>query len=280
MLEIGRFNQLAVHRISAAGAWLATEAGEILLPLKYVRAALQPGDTIKVFVYRDSEDRLIATTVAPKVQTGQFAVLEVTDVGRFGAFLDWGLDKELLVPFSEQVTPMKTGESHLVGVYLDNSGRLAASAKVDKFLDTADVPLHVGDEVELLIWEFTDLGAKVIINGRYPGLLFKDELYGKPMLGAKLKGYVKKVREDKKIDVTLRKSGCSDMEGCKERVLKTLAATGGYLPLGDKSPSDEIGEVLDMSKKAFKKAVGSLYKDGFIDLTQDGIKLRGKQAED
>lgn len=276
MLEIGRYNQLAVHRISAAGAWLATEAGEILLPLKYVRAALQPGDTLNVFVYRDSDDRLIATTVAPKVQTGQFAVLEVTDVGRFGAFLDWGLDKELLVPFSEQVTPMKTGESYLVGVYLDNSGRLAASTKIGKFLDTADVPLQVGDEVELQIWEFTDLGAKVIINGRYPGLLFKDELYGKPTLGARLKGYVKKIREDKKIDVTLRKSGSSGIEGCKERVLKTLAVTGGYLPLGDKSPPGEIDEVLGMSKKAFKKAVGSLYKDGFIELTKDGIRLRNE----
>jgi predicted RNA-binding protein (virulence factor B family) len=274
MLQIGRYNQLAVHRVTATGAWLATEAGEILLPLKYVRAALQQGDTVTVFVYRDSEDRLVATTVAPKVQAGQFAVLKVTDVGRFGAFLDWGLDKELLVPFSEQATPLKTGESCMVGVYLDNSGRLAASTKIGKFLDTADAPLQVGDEVELQIWEFTDLGAKVIINGRYPGLLFKDELYGKPTLGTKLQGYVKKIRDDKKIDVTLRKSGSSGIEGCKEKILKTLAATGGYLPLGDKSPPDEIDEVLGMSKKAFKKAVGSLYKEGSIELTRDGIRLR------
>jgi len=276
MLEIGRFNQLEVQRISSTGAWLATEAGEILLPMKYLLASLKRGDTVTVFVYRDSDDRLIATTAAPKVQAGQFAVLEVTDVGRFGAFLDWGLDKELLVPFSEQVTPMKTGESYLVGVYLDNSGRLAASAKIGKFLETADVPLKAGEEVELMICEFTGLGAKVIINGRYSGLLFKDELYGKPALGAKLRGYVKKIRKDNKIDVTLKKSGYSGMEGCRERVLKTLEVTGGYLPLGDKSAPDEIGEVLGMSKKSFKKAVGSLYKDGFIELAEEGIRLRNR----
>ena len=274
MLEIGKFNQLEVKNISPAGALLASEAGDILLPQKYIPAGSKPGDSINVFVYRDSNDRLIATTRTPKTQVGEFAVLEVRDSGPVGAFLDWGLEKDLLVPFSEQPAPMKKGERHLVGIYLDNSGRIAASAKIGKFLEAENIPLTVGEEVDLMIYECTDLGAKVIINGRYPGLLFRDEIYGKPFPGARFKGYVRTVRADKKIDVTLRKPGDKGLEGSKERVLKALAATGGFLPLGDKSPPDLIGEVLKMSKKTFKKAIGNLYKEGFIDLTEDGIKLR------
>lgn len=276
MLEIGRFNKLAVKKISPTGATLASEAGDILLPHTYIPAGLRQGDTVNVFVYRDSNDRLIATTRTPKAQVGEFAVLEVKDTGPVGAFLDWGLEKDLLVPFGEQPAPMKKGERHLVGVYLDNSGRVAASAKIGKFLETDDIPLHAGEEVDLMIYAFTDLGAKVIINGRYSGLLFKNEIYGKPAPGARFKGYVGKIRADKKIDVTLRREGSVGMDKSRERIMKTLAATGGFLPLGDKSPPDLIGEVLKMSKKSFKKAVGSLYKDGFIELTETGIKLRNR----
>ena len=276
MLEIGNFNQLEVKKISSTGASLASEAGDILLPQKQIPAGLRPGDSINVFVYRDSNDMLIATTRTPKAQVGEFAVLEVKDVGPVGAFLDWGLEKDLLVPFGEQPVPMKKGERHLVGVYLDNSGRVAASARIGKFLETDNIPLHVGEEVDLMIYAFTDLGAKVIINGRYPGLLFRNEIYGKPAPGARFKGYVSKIREDKKIDVTLRKEGAEGMGRSRERIMKTLAATGGFLPLGDKSPPDLIGEVLKMSKKSFKKAVGSLYKEGFIELTDTGIKLRNR----
>ena len=274
MLDIGAFNRLDVKKISSTGATLASDAGDILLPRKYVPAGTMAGDAVDVFVYRDSKDRLIATTRTPKVRVGEFAVLEVRDMAPVGAFLDWGLEKDLLVPFSEQPVPMKKGERHLVRVYLDNSGRIAASARIEKFLETADIPLKAGDEVDLMIYALTGLGAKVIINGRCAGLLFKSELYGKPAPGARFKGYIGKVRDDGKIDVTLKKRGHQGMEGSKERVLKTLAATGGFLPLGDKSPPDLIGEVLKMSKKTFKKAVGSLYKEGFIELTEQGIKLR------
>ena len=276
MLEIGNYNQLDVKQISSAGASLASEAGDILMPQKQIPAGLSPGDSVNVFVYRDSNDRLIATTRTPKAQVGEFAVLEVKDISPVGAFLDWGLEKDLLVPFGEQPVPMKKGERHLVGVYLDNSGRVAASAKIGKFLETDDIPLHGGEEVDLMIYAFTDLGAKVIINGRYSGLLFRSEIYGKPAPGARFKGYVRKIREDKKIDVTLKREGPEGMGKSKERLMKTLAAAGGFLPLGDKSPPELIGEVLKMSKKSFKKAVGSLYKEGFIELTDTGIKLRNK----
>lgn len=276
MLEIGKYNQLEVKKISSFGAYLASEAGEILLPQKYAPEGLKPGDVVKVFVYLDSEDRLVATSQTPKAQVGDFAVLEVKDNSPIGAFLDWGLEKDLFVPFSEQTVPMKKREKYLVRLYLDRSERIAASAKIGKFLETELIPLKVGEEVDLMIYEFTDLGAKVIINGLYAGLLFRNELYGKPVPGTRLKGYVNKIREDKKIDVTLRKSGCSGVDGCKERIMKTLEASGGFLPLSDKSSPELIGELLEMSKKTFKKAIGSLYKDGFIELTEENIKLRNK----
>lgn len=276
MLEIGKYNQLEVKKISSFGAYLASEAGEILLPQKYAPEGLKPGDVVKVFVYLDSEDRLVATSQTPKAQVGDFAVLEVKDNSPIGAFLDWGLEKDLFVPFSEQPVPMKKREKYLVRLYLDRSERIAASAKIGKFLETELIPLKVGEEVDLMIYEFTDLGAKVIINGLYAGLLFRNELYGKPVPGTRLKGYVNKIREDKKIDVTLRRSGYSGIDGSKERIMKTLEASGGFLPLSDKSSSELIGEVLKMSKKTFKKAIGSLYKDGFIELTEESIKLRNK----
>lgn len=276
MLEIGKYNQLEVKKISSFGAYLASEVGEIFLPQKYAPDGLKPGDVINVFIYLDSDDRLIATSQIPKAQVGEFAVLEVKDNSPIGAFLDWGLEKDLFVPFSEQLVPMKKREKYLVRLYLDRSERIAASAKIGKFLETEIIPLKIGEEVDLMIYEFTDLGAKVVINGLYAGLLFRNELYGKPVLGTRLKGYVNKIREDKKIDVTLRKSGYSGIDGSKERIMKTLVASGGFLPLSDKSSPDLIGEVLKMSKKTFKKAIGSLYKDGFIELTEESIKLRNK----
>jgi predicted RNA-binding protein (virulence factor B family) len=274
MLEIGMHNLLEVKKITPAGAQLASDAGDILLPAKYITAGTGQGDTVNVFVYLDSSDRLTATTRTPKALVGEFAVMAVIDICPVGAFLDWGLEKDLLVPFSEQVKPMEKGERHLVRVYLDNTGRIAASARIDKFLETSDIPLHAGDEVTLMIHAFTDLGAKVIINDLFAGLLFKDEIHGTHLIGTRFTGYVSKMRVDGKIDVTLRKPGQKGLEGSRERILTTLAATGGFLPLGDKSPPDLIGDVLNMSKKTFKKAVGSLYKEGSIEITENGIRLR------
>lgn len=274
MLAMGKYNKLKVRKIDDACAYLDSAAGDIILPSLYVPAGTKPGDTINVFVYRDSIDRLAATTIAPKAQVGEFAVLEVTDNSRIGSFLDWGLDKDLFVPFSEQPVPMKKRENYVVRVYLDKAERITASARIDKFLESGNIPFRFGEEVDLMIYQFTDLGAKVIINGRYPGLVFKNELYSRPSLGARLTGYVSKVREDKKIDVTLKKSGAQEIDGDKEMVLTTLAAAGGFLPFGDKSPPEQIEEALKMSKKAFKKVIGNLYKDGTIELTVEGIKLK------
>lgn len=273
MLAIGNFNKLKITRITAEGAYLATDEGEVLLPGRQLPAGVGPGDRIDVFVYLDSADRPAATTVAPKAAVGEFAFLAVTDTGKFGAFLDWGLEKDLLVPFAEQRERMRRGERHVVAVYLDNSGRIAASAKIGKFLDTADIALREGDEVELLIYELTELGAKVIINGRHGGVLFRSELHGREV-GERLKGYVKKIRDDRKIDVTLKKEGSRELAEPKEQIVQALTARGGFLPLNDKSSPEMIAELLRMSKKTFKKAVGGLYKERLVDLTDEGVKLR------
>jgi len=274
MLEIGKYNRLEVKKLSAIGAYLVSELGDILMPTKYVPEGLHPGEHIKVFVYLDSEDRLLATTLTPKAQVGDFAVMEVKDVSNVGAFLDWGLEKDLLVPFSEQPRPMQKGDKYLVRVYLDRSERIAASAKIGKFLDRTHVTLKGGEEVKLTFYEFGDLGAKVIINGRYDGLLFKSELFGKYEIGATVKGFVKKVRSDGKIDVALRKGGVQDIAGGRESFLRVLSERGGFLPVGDKSPPELISEMFRMSKKSFKTVIGNLYKEGVIEITREGIRLR------
>ena len=276
MPEVGRFNKLVVTGISGTNVICPTAEGEILVPLETLPAGTAPGDTVNLFVYRDSGDRLAATPRTPKVQVGEFALLEVTAIDRMGAFLDWGLEKELLTPFAEQPTPFRKGERHLVAAYVDNSGRIAASARVGRFLETEHINLHVGEEVELMIWDYTPLGAKVIINGRFGGLMFRDELFTRPVPGTRMKGYVKKIREDGKVDVTLKKAGQNEMAEGRERLMQTLTSAGGFLPLGDKSPPEQIGALLNMSKKTFKKVVGGLYKEGCITVAEDGITLRSK----
>ena len=274
MLEIGKYNRLEVKKLSAIGAYLVSEMGDILMPTKYVPEGLHPGEHIKVFVYLDSEDRLIATTLAPKAQVGEFALLEVKDTGSVGAFLDWGLEKDLLVPFSEQPRPMQKGEKYLVRVYLDRSDRIAASAKLGKYLETRNIKLACGEEVQLTFYEFGELGAKVIINGRYQGLLFKNEIFGSYQVGDRVKGFVAKLREDGKIDVSLRKGGAQDPAGGKEKFLKALRDSGGFLPVGDKTPPQQISAQFNLSKKSFKMLIGNLYKQGVIEITREGVKLR------
>uniref|UniRef100_C6E937 RNA binding S1 domain protein n=1 Tax=Geobacter sp. (strain M21) TaxID=443144 RepID=C6E937_GEOSM len=274
MLEVGKYNRLEVKKISAIGAFLVSELGDILMPTKYVPEGLHPGEHVKVFVYLDSEDRLLATTLTPKAQVGDFAVLEVKDVGNVGAFLDWGLEKDLLVPFSEQPKPMNKGEKHLVRVYLDRSDRIAASARLGKFLEKSRIELKEGEEVRLTFYQFGDLGAKVVINDRYDGLLFKSELFGRYEVGTSAKGFVKKIRPDGKIDVTLSKGGGKDLHGSRESVLRVLGERGGFLPVGDKSSPELISEMFSMSKKSFKTVIGNLYKEGVIEISPEGIRLR------
>jgi predicted RNA-binding protein (virulence factor B family) len=274
VLEIGKYNRLEVKKISAIGAYLISELGDILMPTKYLPEGLHPGEHIKVFVYLDSEDRLIATTLTPKAQVGDFALMTVRDTSNVGAFLDWGLEKDLLVPFGEQPRAMRTGEQHLVRVYLDRSERIAASAKIGKFLESGTSRLQVGEEVALMFYEFGDLGAKVIINGRFGGLLFKSELFGNYRVGDTTRGFVAKIREDGKIDVTLRLKGQQDVAGGKQVILDKLKASAGFLPVGDKSPPQEIAALFGMSKKSFKTAIGNLYKEGVIEIRPEGLKLR------
>jgi predicted RNA-binding protein (virulence factor B family) len=277
MLLVGRHNRLTISRINATGAFLATDEGDVLLPGKFIPAGAEPGMDLDVFIYCDSEDRLVATTQTPKTEVGEFALLRVTDThDAIGAFLDWGLDKDLLLPFAEQTSPANTGEQVLVRLYLDQSGRIAASGRLEKFLQPADGSLNVGDEVRLMAYGATDLGVKVIINNRYGGLLFRTELYDTPARGHLLTGYVRKIRTDGKIDVTLRKGGAHEAMKDRELILTALKTRDGFLSLTDKSAPEEIAGALHLSKKSFKKAVGGLYKEGLIAMTAEGIRLRRK----
>ena len=274
MLNIGNYNRLEIARINASGAFLSSSQGEILLPGRLVPKGAEPGAMLDVFIYVDSEGRLTATTRKPRAVVGDIAFLKVKDNVAVGTFLDWGLEKDLLLPFGEQTAPLRRGEQVLVSVYLHTSGRVAASAKLDKFLKPADGTLFEGDEVDLQVYAFSDLGAKVVINNTFAGLLFRSELVITPVCGERMRGYVKKIREDGKIDVTLRKGGVQEAAADREIVLDALKAHKGLLPITDKSSPEAIAELLRLSKKSFKKAVGGLYKDGLIDMTADGIKLK------
>ena len=205
MLEIGNYNTLEISRITASGAVFTTPDGEVLLPLRLLPTGSEAGSSLTVFVYVDSEGRLTATTKRPRAVVGDIALLNVMETTTVGSFLDWGLEKDLLLPFGEQLEPVRRGNKVLVKVYLHTSGRIAASAKLEKFLKPVDESLAVGGEVELIVYAFTDLGAKVVINNSYGGLLFNTEFVMKPSCGDRLKGYVKKIRDDGKVDVTLRR---------------------------------------------------------------------------
>jgi len=274
MLRIGNYNQLKIARISASGAFLPSDAGEILLSGRLVPKGAEPGSVLNVFIYVDSEDRLTATTRKPRAVVGDFALLKVKDNVTVGTFLDWGLEKDLLLPFGEQTTPLRRGEEVLVRVYLHSSDRVAASTKLEKFLKPADGTLAEGDEVELLVYAFSDLGAKVVINNTFSGLLFRNELFINPACGERLRGYVKKIRDDGKIDVTLRMGGVREAANDREVILDALKAHNGLLPLNDKSSPEAVAGLLRMSKKSFKKAIGGLYKEGLVDITPEGVRLR------
>jgi predicted RNA-binding protein (virulence factor B family) len=274
MLEIGNYNTLKIARITASGALLSSEAGEILLPGRLVPKGAEPGNELKVFIYVDSEDRLTATTRKPRAVVGDFALLKVKDNVTVGTFLDWGLEKDLLLPFGEQTDQLRRGQDVLVYIYLHSSDRVAASARLDKFLKPADHSLFEGDQVELLVYGISDLGAKVIINTTFGGLLFKNELFVTPAIGERMQGYVKKIREDGKIDVTLRMGGTRETALDREAILDALKAHNGFLPLSDKSPPEAIAGLLKMSKKSFKKAIGGLYKDGLVDISPEGVRRR------
>ena len=279
MAEVGQFNTLKVVKQVPFGLYLdgGNEWGEILLPNKFVPSGTQMGDEVRVFLYFDSEDDIIATTQRPRAVLGQFAYLEVIDVNRVGAFLDWGLDKDLLVPQPEQRRPMEKGRSYIVYIKHDGEGRIVASSKIDRFLDKYPSRLQPGDEVSLLIAETTELGNKVIVNDSRWGLIHHDDIFQDLRYGKRMKGFVKTVREDGKLDLTLRQAGRERISGLGEAILKELNKQGGFLPLHDKSDAQEIKRVFGESKKSFKSAIGHLYKQRLITIESNGIRLVEKE---
>ena len=276
MIYLGEYNSLKIVRQTDNGIYLTDEenSGEVLLPNKFVPESWDVGDVLQVFIFKDSEDRITATTDKPLIKLNEFACLQVRDVNDFGAFLNWGLDKDLLVPFKEQPGKMIPGNWYIVHLYLDEqTNRLAASARYQKFLQKQFIRLQAGEAVDLLIDDQTELGVNVIINNRYRGLIYQNEIFEKLRRGDRRKGYVKLVRPDGKIDVTLQKAGYAKIEPNGEKILAQLKANHGYLLLTDKSDPDDIAEALKMSKKTFKKAIGTLYKQHLIRLEEDGIYL-------
>ncbi|MEM8893683.1 MAG: S1-like domain-containing RNA-binding protein [Bacteroidota bacterium] len=275
MIAIGKYNTLRIERFAPPGLYLEDEEGsEVLLPNRWVTDEMKVDDELEVFIYRDSEDRMIATTLKPYILRDEFGYLQVKQVNQIGAFLDWGLEKDLLVPFKEQRAKMREGGRYLVHLYLDiESWRLSASAKIQKYLETENIELGVGEEVELLVCERTELGVKVIINHLYQGLLYSNELFKEVRMGDKTSGYVKAIREDGKIDVSLEKQGYKSIEPNAQKILDLLQQNEGFLPLHDKSDPEKIKYQLGMSKKLFKKAIGALYKDKKIVLVAKGIRL-------
>lgn len=273
---IGSYNTLKIVKRVAFGLYLdGEEMGEILLPNRYVPDNAQIGDYLNVFVYTDGEDRPIATTAEPLAVVGDFAFLQVKSVASVGAFLEWGIMKDLLVPYSEQTISLNEGQKVLVYVYLDSkTKRVVASAKWEKFTEKQDFSeISEGDEVKVLVASQTELGYKVLINQRYTGLIYKNEVFSKINIGDSLTAYISKIRPDGKIDVRLKKSGYEAVAGEAENLLTLLKKSGGFLPTTDKSPAEVIYEVCGMSKKTYKKAVGELYKKRLIVLTENGIKL-------
>ncbi len=274
MLELGRMNTLRVTEIDDDGAWLQAEGEQILLPRCELTDDVRLGQKMTVFVYCAMSGEPVATLREPKALLGEFALLEVAQVNAHGAFMDWGLDKDLLVPNNEQLEPMKRGRSYLVKVRLDRQGRPIGSCRIEKGLSSADASLVDGQEVDLLVWRFTPLGAKVIVNQRFDGLLYRDEIGSRLNYADSVKGYVRQIRADGKIDCTLSMAPRDGIEDARTRILNALNAHHGFLPLHDKSPAEAVQEELGLSKKLFKKGLGGLYKDGLVELSEQGVRLK------
>lgn len=276
MIKVGKYNRLKVLRAVNFGLYLGAEhEGDVLLPKKYVPEDTKLGQMITVFVYLDSEHRPVATTLHPKIQRNEFGVLQVKQVSRVGAFMDWGLEKDLLVPFREQEGRMIEGESYPVFLYMDTvSQRLVASGHVHKFLEKEHVRVSEGEEVDFLVTERTENGFRGILNNLHWGMIYHNEIFQEVKIGDRLKAWVKMVREDLKVDLSLQVPGIGAIEPNAQLILEKLEAEGGFLPLHDKSDPEKIKALLKMSKKAFKKAIGGLYKQRLIEIGPDGISKK------
>lgn len=275
MINLGEYNTLEVLRDTEPGLFLGDgDDNDVLLPNRYVPEVFEIGDKIEVFVYLDNEERPVATTDKPYIKKGDFGLLRCNQVTKFGAFLDWGLVKELFCPFKEQAFKMKAGGWYLVHCYLDEeTERLVASSKTNHFLDNKELTVSQFDEVDLIVSHPSDIGMNVIVNKKHLGLVFNDDIYKDISVGDRLKGIVKKVRPDNKLDISLNQIGYRNIEPNAEHILFTLQDNDGFLSLNDKSDPEDIKEHLQMSKKSFKKAIGSLYKDRLITIENEGIRL-------
>ena len=274
MLKIGEYHTLKIDRETKVGLFLVNETDDVLLPNKYVPNDFTIGDDITVFVYLDHEERPVATTLKPFITLNSFAVLKVNYINKFGAFLNWGMEKDLFVPFKEQARPMEKDKRYIVTMYLDKqTGRLAASSKINQFLDKEPLDVEVGQEVDLMVSHITEIGINVIINGKFRGLAYQNEVFETVSPGYKTKGYIKTIRPDGKIDVSFQKQGFEAIDDSSQQVLEALKQNDGVLRLNDNSHPEEIKSVLKMSKKTFKKAIGSLYKQKLIDINNEGIQL-------
>jgi predicted RNA-binding protein (virulence factor B family) len=291
-MEIGEFNKLHILRFRSNGCYLGKYDGDpseitddvdpsenpfgegVLMPQRYVTDTMKLGDEVNVFVYTDSEDRLVATTEHPKIVLHEFAPLRVKSVTAVGAFLDWGLKKDLFVPYAEQGKKLEEGNTNVVFLYLDGeTQRLVGTTKIDNVLDNEELVVEEKQEVKLLIYKETPLGYKAIINDENVGLLYRTELNQRVRIGEYVKGYIKKIREDNKIDLTLDIQGSEIIEPSAKALFVKIQAENGFVPFNDKSDPDEIRDFFKMSKKTFKKAVGSLYKQHLIEIKDDGLHL-------
>lgn len=281
MIEIGKYNTLTVLRDTKVGLFLGNPEADpdgihdILLPNKYVPNVFEIGEKLTVFIYLDHEQRPVATTLEPYILLNEFALLRVNYVNQVGAFMDWGMEKDILVPFKEQARPMEKGKRYLVYLYMDEkTNRLVASSKTNQFLNNDVLTVEKGEEVDLIVSHITEIGINVIINEKHKGLVYKDEVYDDAIrTGDRMRGYIKTIRPDNKIDVSLQIQGYLNIEPNAKVILDELKASRGFLRLNDNSHPEDIKTVLKMSKKTFKKAIGSLYKDKLIEIKEDGIYL-------
>ena len=279
MIKVGEYNKLTAARMLDHGWYLTDDVeNSVLLPMKWVPINIEEGVEIEVFIYRDSEDRLIATTMTPLLLAGQFAKVQVKDVTKIGAFVEMGVEKDLLVPFAEQMKDLDVGDECVIHMFLDNvTDRLTGSTKIEKFLKTFDIPYEEGERVNALVYKYTDIGFKVIIENEYLGMIYHNQVFDPIKVGDTLQVYVNKLREDGKIDLLIQKPGHLSIGDSTENVLQYLKDNDGFTPINDKTAPEVIYDIFKMSKKQYKKAIGGLYKKKLIKITDEGIFLINKR---
>jgi uncharacterized protein len=279
MLQIGCYNTLVVQREVDFGLYLNPKEEEVLLPSKYVPKNTRPGDSLRVFVYTDSEDRPVATTLTPRAVVGDVAFLRVNDTAAIGCFMDWGLEKDLLVPKNEQQSRMHVGKRYVVKVLLDKkTNRVYGSTRIDRHCQKATKDLGVGQQVRLMVYQFSKLGTLAVVDDQFLGLIYHSETFETLKIGNRRPGYIRHIRKDGKIDLSLKKPGHVSIDGSGQRIMAALKKAGGFIPCHDKSSPQTITELFSMSKKEFKRAIGGLYKKRLIEISDQGIRLKLKDC--